>query len=56
MAYQGALGKAGTLSQVSAMLDEKGALTFGDVVAGAIHDYDSARGVAADVDGGSGWR
>lgn len=51
IAYQGALGRAGTLQQVSAMLDEKGGFTFGDVVSGAIHDDDSARGVVVEIEG-----
>jgi hypothetical protein len=51
MAYSGLLWKEGTLSQVSAMVDETGGLTFGDVVSGAIHDYDSGRGVSAMVEG-----
>jgi hypothetical protein len=51
MAYSGFLWKSGTLEEVSAKLAEKGALGFGDVVSGAIHDLDSDRGVLADVDG-----
>lgn len=51
MAYHGALGRKGTLTQVSAIIDEKAPLTFGDVVGGAIHEYDCARGVVAEVEG-----
>lgn len=43
--------KAGAMEEVSAALDEKAPLRFGDVVSGAIHDYDSERGVEAVADG-----
>lgn len=40
-----------TVGKVTSILDSKGFIRFGDVVAGAIHDYDNQRGVIAEVDG-----
>lgn len=49
--YKGALGKKGALQKVTEMIDQKGYLTFGDVVSGALHDYDNEKGVMATVEG-----
>lgn len=51
IAYHGIPFMPGALEQVTAKLAEKGALEFGDVVSGVIHDLDSERGVLADVNG-----
>ncbi|WP_132122699.1 hypothetical protein [Actinocrispum wychmicini] len=51
VAYHGVPWQAGAFEQVASKLAEKGALGFGDVVSGTIHDLDSERGVLADVNG-----
>jgi hypothetical protein len=47
--FKGPLWFEGALSTVTATLDSKGFITFGDVVSGAIHDYDNERGVEATI-------
>jgi len=47
--YKGPLWFEGSLSTVTATLDSKGFITFGDVVSGAVHDYDNERGVEATI-------
>lgn len=49
--YHGALGQEGALETVSKTLDAKGFFTFGDVVSGAVHDYDNQRGVLVTIEG-----
>lgn len=49
--YKGAAGKKGALAEVSELFDQKGYLTFGEVVSGALHDYDNQKGVMASVEG-----
>jgi hypothetical protein len=51
IAYSGPPWGPGALQIVTAKLDAKGKLSFGDVVSGAIHDYDNKNGVAATVAG-----
>lgn len=49
--YKGMFGKKGALQKVTEMIDRKGFLTFGDVVSGALHDYDNLKGVEVTVEG-----
>ena len=39
------------LEGIKKALAVAGSITFGDLVSGAVHDYDSQRGVVADIDG-----
>lgn len=39
------------LSDVTKMVDKKGPITFGEIVSGALHDYDNEKGVLATVEG-----
>jgi hypothetical protein len=41
----------GALENVTNTLDSKGFITFGDVVSGAVHDYDNHKGVNATIQG-----
>lgn len=43
----------GALETVTKKIDAKGAITFGDVVSGAVHDYDNHKGVNASIQGDS---
>ena len=43
--------KKGALATVTEKIDAKGVITFGDVVSGAVHDYDNANGVRATIQG-----
>ncbi len=43
--------KKGALATVSEKLDAKGTIGFGDMVAGAVHDYDNEHGVDATSEG-----
>lgn len=52
--YKGAAGKKGALQKVTELLDAKGFLSFGEVVSGALHDYDNLKGVMAEVEGHQG--
>ncbi len=50
--YHGIPGLAtGALETVTKQLDAKAKITFGDVVAGAVHDYDNEHGVPAEIVG-----
>ncbi|MFN8303902.1 MAG: DUF4157 domain-containing protein [Saprospiraceae bacterium] len=49
--YHGMFGIAGSLETITAILDEKGHITFGDVVSGAVHDYFNERGASALING-----
>jgi hypothetical protein len=41
----------GALADVTQMVDKKGPLTFGEIVSGALHDYDNEKGVLGTVEG-----
>jgi len=43
--------KKGALATVTEKINAKGTITFGDVVSGAVHDYDNAHGVRATIQG-----
>lgn len=49
--YKGPLWFAGSLQAVNEALRAKGEIAFGDLVSGAIHDYDNKRGVQVSIEG-----
>lgn len=51
LAYHGPPWDEGTLQIVTKLIDSKGFISFGEVVSGAIHDFDSKRGVRVTVEG-----